>query len=167
MAVARCLFRRRVSSPECARPRSSLPGKCWARHRAWIAAILLGFLTGNSTLVRRAAPMIFIALTPICRIGQQREAIPAGADVWRRTFRVRMSVLGRSNVQWPLGWADSLGPGFRTLLRPRTGALWFAPDPLTAFVVHPTASSVSSGKGDRLEKIAPKSGERSVLASEI
>ncbi len=61
----------------------------------------------------------------------------------RSDFHLRTApVLGRSNVQWPAGWADSLRPGFRTLLRPRTGALRFAPDPLTTFVVHPTASSV-------------------------
>ncbi len=51
-------------------------------------------------------------------------------------------VLGRSKLEWPVDWADSPPAGLRTLLRPRTGALRFAPGPLPAFVVHPTVSSV-------------------------
>ncbi len=56
---------------------------------------------------------------------------------------VRRRVLGRSGLEWLLSWADSSRTGLRTLLCPRTGALRFAPDPLSAFVVHLMVSSVA------------------------
>ncbi len=113
-----------IPPPECARPRSSLPGKCWARHRAWIDAILLRFFTGNATLVRRADPMIFgstdshLQDRAIKRVNSSRHRCLA-VDFSGKDERPRAQRYPNSR-----GCPTRRRPfKRRTLLRPRTGAL--------------------------------------------
>src|SRR5258708_40144566 len=71
----------------------------------------------------------------------EREA--SGSRARRFSSPRRAPIPGRSKLQCQADWIDSSRPRLRTRLRPKTGALGFAPNPQPAFVVHPTDFSVN------------------------